>query len=115
MCRSFKIECHVEKNVHFRHLLHFAFNQCSEVVNSICMICAVYGEDDIVEYTACDCYAKFKNGNFDHTVSPHSGHKHSHKIPKQLAEEMDYFQTALYEHLYSMRKFSKAEYVFCIL
>ena len=59
------MECQVEKNEHFQHLLLFAFNQGSKAAKVARDICAVYGEGAIAERTARDWYAKFKNGNFD--------------------------------------------------
>ena len=54
------MECQVETNVHFRHLLLFAFNQGFNASKATHDICAVYGENAIAERTAHDWYAKFK-------------------------------------------------------
>ena len=52
------MECQVETNVHFRHLLLFAFNQGFNASKATCDICAMYGENAIAERTARDWYAK---------------------------------------------------------
>ncbi|KAL6429521.1 hypothetical protein ACFW04_008300 [Cataglyphis niger] len=67
------MECQVEKNEHFRHLLLFAFNQSSKAAKAARDICAMYGEGAIAERTVRDWYAKFKNKNFDLEDVPHSG------------------------------------------
>ncbi|CAI9734958.1 Histone-lysine N-methyltransferase SETMAR [Octopus vulgaris] len=66
--RIIKMECQVKKNEYFRHLLLFAFNQGSKAEKAAGDICAMYGEGAIAERTACDWYAKFKNGNFDLSI-----------------------------------------------
>ena len=114
------MECQVEKNVHFRHLL-FAFNQGSKAAKAARGICAVYGENAIPERTACYWYAKFKNGNFDLKDTPRSGrpaeldegrlnqlvHENSHQTTRELAEKMECFHTAIEKHLHSMGKVQK--------
>ena len=42
-----EMECQVEKNEHFRHLLLFAFYQGSKAAKAARDICAVYGEGAI--------------------------------------------------------------------
>ena len=59
------MECQVEKNEHFWHILLFAFNQGSNAAEASRNICAVYGVGAIAERTTRDWYAKFKKGNFD--------------------------------------------------
>ena len=59
-----KMECQVKKTEHFRHLLLFALNQGSKAAKVACNICAIYGEDAIVERTARDWYAKFINETY---------------------------------------------------
>ena len=48
------MECQVEINVDFRHLLLFAFNQGFNALKAARDICAVYGENAIAEITARD-------------------------------------------------------------
>ncbi|KAK2578359.1 hypothetical protein KPH14_001400, partial [Odynerus spinipes] len=68
-----KMECQMEKNEHFLHLLLFTFNQGFKAAKATRDICPVYGEGAIAERTARDWYAKFKNGNFDLKDAPLSG------------------------------------------
>ena len=68
-----KLECQVEKNEHFRHLLLFPFNRGSKVAKATRDVSTVYGEGAIAERTARDWYAKFKNGNFDLKDASRSG------------------------------------------
>ena len=67
------MECQVEKNEHFRHLLLFAFNQGSKATKAARDICAVFGEGAIAGRTARDWYANFKNRNIDLKDAPRSG------------------------------------------
>ena len=46
------MEYQVEKNVHFQHLLFFAFNQGSKAAKAACDIFAVYGENAITSHTS---------------------------------------------------------------
>ncbi|KOC64196.1 Histone-lysine N-methyltransferase SETMAR [Habropoda laboriosa] len=115
------MECQVEKNEHFRHLLLFAFNQGSKAAKAARDICAVYGEGAIAERTARDWYAKFKNGNFDLKDAPRSGrpvefdeerlnqllHVNSRQTTRELAEKMECSHTAIEKHLHSMGKVQK--------
>ncbi|KOC60012.1 Histone-lysine N-methyltransferase SETMAR [Habropoda laboriosa] len=89
------MECQVEKNEHFRHLL-FAFNQGSKAAKAARDICAVYGEGAIAERTARDWYAKFKNGNFDLKARLSDEerlnqllHENSRQTTRELAEKME--------------------------
>ncbi|KOC61836.1 Histone-lysine N-methyltransferase SETMAR [Habropoda laboriosa] len=115
------MECQVEKNEHFRHLLLFAFNQGSTAAKAARDICAVYGEGAMAERTARDCYAKFKNGNFDLKDAPGSGrsvefdeerlnqllHENSRQTTREPAEKMECSHTAIEKHLHSMGNVQK--------
>ena len=57
------MECQVEKNVHFRHLLLFAFNRGFTAAKAAREICVVYGENAMAERTARYWFAKFKEEN----------------------------------------------------
>jgi hypothetical protein len=46
------MECQIEKNEHFRHLLLYEFNRGSKAGEAARNICAVYGEDSVAESTA---------------------------------------------------------------
>jgi hypothetical protein len=59
------MECEVEKNEHFRHLLLYELNRGSEASEAAQNICAVYGEDYIAEKTAQKWFAHFKQSNVD--------------------------------------------------
>jgi hypothetical protein len=67
------VECQVEKNEHFRHLLLYEFNRGSKAAEAARNICSVYGEDSIAERTAQKWLAHFKQGNFDMSNTPLSG------------------------------------------
>ena len=67
------MECQVEKNVHFRHLLLFAFNRGFTAAKAAREICVVYGENAMAERTARYWFAKFKEENFDLKDAPRSG------------------------------------------
>jgi hypothetical protein len=59
------MECQVEKNEHFGHLLLYKFNRCSKAAEATQNICAVYREDSIAEKTAQTWFSCFREGNFD--------------------------------------------------
>jgi [histone H3]-lysine36 N-dimethyltransferase SETMAR len=115
------MECQVEKNIHFRHLLLFAFNQGITASKATRDICAVYGEGDLVERTARYWYAKFKNGNFDLKDSPRSGrpveldeetlnellHEDPRQTTREIAEKMKCSHITIERHLHSMGKVRK--------
>jgi hypothetical protein len=67
------MECQVEKNEHFRHLLLYEFNRGSKAAEAAQNICAVYGEDSIAETTAPKWFARFKRDNFDMSDAPRLG------------------------------------------
>jgi hypothetical protein len=67
------MECQVEKNEHFRHLLLYEFNRGSRAAEVTRNICAVYVEDSIAERTAQKWLARFKQDNFDMSDTPRSG------------------------------------------
>jgi hypothetical protein len=46
------MECQVEKNEHFRHLILYELNRGSKAAEIARNICAVYGEDSIAEKIA---------------------------------------------------------------
>jgi hypothetical protein len=64
------MECQVEKNEHFRHLLVYEFNRGSKAAEAARNICAVYGEDSIAERTAQKWFAHCKQCNFDMSDTP---------------------------------------------
>jgi hypothetical protein len=65
------MECQVEQNEHFRHLL-YEFNRGSKAAEAAENICAVYGEDSSAERTAPKWFGRFKQGNFDMSDTPRS-------------------------------------------
>ena len=69
-CGLKKKECQVEKNKHFRHILLFEFNRGVKAADATENICAVYGENSIVEHTARQWFSHFKKGLFDLNDSP---------------------------------------------
>jgi hypothetical protein len=67
------MECQVEENQHFQHLLLYEVNRGSKAAEATRNICAVYGEDYIPERTAQKWFARFEQGNFDTSDTPRSG------------------------------------------
>jgi hypothetical protein len=67
------MECRVEKNEHFPHLLIYEFNRGSKTTEAVRNICAVYGEDSIAEKAAQKWIARFKQGNYDKSDISRSG------------------------------------------
>jgi hypothetical protein len=67
------MECQVEKNEHFQHLLLYEFNRGSKAEEAAQNICAVYGEESIAEKTAQEWFSRFKQGNFDMCDTSSSG------------------------------------------
>jgi histone-lysine N-methyltransferase SETMAR len=67
------MECQVEKNEHFRHLLFYELNRGSKAAEAARNICAFYGEDSIAERTAQKWLARFKQDDFDISDTPRSG------------------------------------------
>ena len=79
------------------------------------------GEGTIAERAARDWYAKFKNGKFDHKVTPRSGrlvefyeerlnqllHRDSCQTTMELAKKVECSHTAIEKHLHSMGKIQK--------
>jgi hypothetical protein len=58
------MECQVEKNKHFRHLLLYEFNWGSKAAEAAKNNCAIYLEDSVAEIKAEKWFARFKQGNF---------------------------------------------------
>jgi hypothetical protein len=67
------LECQVEKNEHFRHLLLYEFIRGSKAAEASKKMFAVYGEDNIDERTAQERFARFKQSNFDMSDTQRSG------------------------------------------
>jgi hypothetical protein len=67
------MECQVEKNENFWHLLLHEFNRGIKAAQATRNICAVYGEDSIAERTAQKGFARFKQCNFDMSGTLRSG------------------------------------------
>ena len=66
------MECQEEKLEHFRHILLFEFNR-GVTAEAARNICAVYGDNAIVESTARKWFSRFKEECFDISDTPHSG------------------------------------------
>lgn len=115
------MECQVDKNVHFRHLLLFAFNQGSKATKAAQDICAVYGGGAITERTAQKWFSRFKKGNFDLTDSLRSGrpvqfnedqlnellHEYPHLSTRELALQIGCSHDTVARHLQLMSKVQK--------
>jgi histone-lysine N-methyltransferase SETMAR len=67
------MECQVENNEHIGHCLLYEFSRGSKAAEAARNICAVYGEDSIAKRTAQKWFSRFKQGNFDMSVTPRSG------------------------------------------
>lgn len=115
------MECQVEKNEHFRHILLFEFNRGVKAVDAARNIRAVYGEDAIVDRTAQKWFKHFKEGNFSLEDSPRSGrpsefdedrlndliHDDPRQTTRELAEKLGCGQTTVVRHLNTMGKVQK--------
>jgi histone-lysine N-methyltransferase SETMAR len=115
------MECQVDKNQHFRHLLLFAFNQGSKATNAAQSIRDLYGADSITDRTAQRWFARFQDGNFDLEDTPRSGrpsdfdedalqillYSDPRQTTRELAEEMGTTHTTIENHLHSMGKVRK--------
>jgi hypothetical protein len=64
------MECQVERNEHFGHLLLYEFNRGSKAAKAARNICAVYREVSIAERTAKKWFVRFKQGDFDMSDTP---------------------------------------------
>ena len=112
------MKCQVEKNVHFPHLLLFAFNTAAKAAREICV---VYGENAMAKRTARYWFAKFKEENSDLKDAPRSGnpteldegqlnqllHEDSHQTTRELAKRMNCSHTCIEKHLHLMGKVQK--------
>ena len=115
------MECQVEKNVHFRHLLLFSFNQGFTAAKAAREINLVYGENAMAERTVRKWFARFKEENFDLEDAPRSGrpteidegqlnqllHEDSRQTTRELAERMNCSHTCMENHLHLMGKVQK--------
>lgn len=115
------MECQVDKNEHFRHLLLFHCNQHLSAAEAARLICSVYGEKAVSERTAQKWFSKFKNGDFNLSDAPRSGRPSDfdegclnqliHDDPRQstraLGHAMDCDHTTVSRHLEKMGKVQK--------
>ena len=63
----------MEKLKHFRHILLFEFNRGAKTAEEARNICAVYGNNAIVESTARKWFSRFKEVRFNISDNPRSG------------------------------------------
>ena len=112
------MECQVDENEHFRHLLLFYFNQHLNAAEATRMICCVYGEKAVSERTAQKWFSKFNSGNFDLNDAPRSGRPSDfdedclnqliHDDPRQstraLGQAMDWNHITVSRHLKKIGK-----------
>jgi len=54
-----------ENKVYFRHLMLFFYRKGKHATQAANKICAVYGEDAVVEKTVRKWFARFKVGDFN--------------------------------------------------
>ena len=115
------MECQVQKNEHFRHILLFEFNRGVKASEAARTICAVYGENAIVESTARKWFSRFKMGHFDMNDFPRSGRPSDfdedrlnasirddpRQSTRELGNMMNCDQSTIVRHLHSMGKVQK--------
>lgn len=115
------MECQVEKNLHFRHILLFEFNRGANAAEAAKSICCVYGEGAITERTSQKWFSRFRNSNFDMSDAPRSGRRsnfdedrlnqllqeNSRQTTRELANEMDVDQATISRHLHKIGKVQK--------
>ena len=104
------------QNIHFRHLLYFAFRRGQNTTEAVRGICTVYGEDVISNRAGQRWFSKFKNGDFELEDAPRSGRpsrfdddrlmellkEAGHQTSQELAEKMGCCQRTIINHLRSM-------------
>ena len=112
------MECQVEKNEHFRHILLFEFNRGTNAAEVTRNICNVYGEGAIVEHTSQKWFARFRNSNFDLSESQRPGRSsdfdedrlnqllevNSRQTTREMADEIGVSQATIVRHLHKMGK-----------
>lgn len=115
------MECQVDKNEHFRHLLLFYFNQHVNAAEASRIICCVYGEKAVSERTAQKWFLKFNSGDFDLNDASRSGrpsdfnedclnqliHDDPRQSTRELGQIMDCDHTTISRHLKKMGKVQK--------
>ena len=62
-----------EKKQHFRHIMFYDFKKGKNATEMQKMICAVYGESDVTDWTCQKWFAKFRAGDFSLDDAPRSG------------------------------------------
>ncbi len=115
------MNCQVEKNKHFRHLLLFGFNQGLNASKAAANIREVYGEKSIADSTARKWFSRFNERNFDLSDAPCSDrptdfneeklnaliHENPRQTTRELAETMQISHMTISRHLHSMGKVQK--------
>lgn len=115
------MECQVEKNEHFRHILLFEFNRGTNAAEATRNICYVYGEGAIVERTSQKWFSRFRNSNFDLSDSQRHGRSsdfdedrlnqllevNSRQTTREMADEIGVSQATIVRHLHKIGKVQK--------
>ena len=115
------MQCQVDQNEHFRHLLLVAFNQGSNAAKAARDICTVYGDEALAERTARRWFTRFRNGNFDLKDADRSGrpieldesqldqiiHEDPRLSIRELAKIIDSTPATVSRHLSAMGKVQK--------
>ena len=111
----------MEKLENFRHILLFEFNRGAKAAQAARNICAVYGDNAIVESTAGKLFSRFKEDYFDIRDTSRSGrpskfdedllkkiiHKYQRPCTRELANVMNCEHSTSVRLLYSMGKVKK--------
>ena len=63
-CKLKTMECQIEKNEHFRHVLLYEFNRGAKAAEAARNICAIYGKDSLAESLLGPC-------GLEHSGGPH--------------------------------------------
>ncbi|GAB6032571.1 hypothetical protein CHUAL_014039 [Chamberlinius hualienensis] len=115
------MECQVDKNEHFRHLLLFYFNQGFKAAKAARDICGVYGGGAITERTAQKWFSRFKSGKFELSHPPRSGrpvrfnedrlkeliHEDPRQSNRELAQQMGCSHATVARHRHPKAKVQK--------
>lgn len=115
------MECQVDRNEHFHHLLLFAFNQGCKATKAARDICTVYGEGAISERTVQKWFSRFADGNFELADYSRSGRpveldekqlnhilrEDPRQTTRELGQKMGCSYDSVARHLHSMGKVQK--------
>ena len=110
-----------EQKLHFRHIMLYEFRRGSTAASTARNICAVYGEDAVVESTCQNWFTKFRSGDTTLTDAPRSGRHvgfdeealqallkiNPRQTTRELATQLNCSQSTIDRHLHALGKVEK--------